>query len=181
MGSKHTCRDASIPLTTPPSPHLHPTPPSFSVMHYRPLSFLGVSSGLGLLSRKTYTHTHGTQASATLTFQPAERDLISNMGLSYSTPRPAPLRPPVSANVISPLLLLPECCLSLIPTPPLTAPTQSYFSSFLFFFHPCPTRLPPPPLSPLARLRHRSASCRWDNSLPQTLYFVLGQFPVFLI
>lgn len=81
--------------------HLPPAP-SFSVMHYRPLSFLGVSSGLDLLSRETYTHrrthTHTRaraqththmrmQAVARLTFQLAERDLISNMGLSYSAPR----------------------------------------------------------------------------------------------
>lgn len=55
-------------------------------MHYRPLSYfadLGLSSGLNLLSTQTDAHTHAHCDHADLLL--AERDLISNMGLSYST------------------------------------------------------------------------------------------------
>lgn len=128
--------------------HLPPAP-SFSVMHYRPLSFLGVSSGLDLLSRETYTHrrTHTYTRARTNTHTHAyagcgqvdlsacrtRLDFQYGFVLQRST---LPFHPPVSVNVISPVLLLPECCLSSPPPspspppPPLPTNTQPFLSLF---------------------------------------------------
>lgn len=108
-------------------------------MHYRPLSFLGVSSGQDLLSRGTYTHTHTFAGRGHVDLSAGRTRLDFQYGfvLQHST---LSLRPPVSVNVISLVLLLPECCLSLIPS---HHHHHHHPASFLFS-QPFPSELPPP-------------------------------------
>lgn len=110
---------------------------SVSVMHYRPLSYFGVSSGLNLLSTKT--HTHACCGHADLLACRTRLDFQYGFFLQHSL---RSIRPPVSVNVIRLVCLLPACrflcfsCLSFFFTfDPTSLPLYcSWFNALLGFF-----------------------------------------------